>query len=176
MEGLVDVLEHRVQAGSPAVGPDEQGRRLDAPSAGQVGLHDACLAVGDEDVEPDGLVVDGDGQPVPVGLGKVVAEAAQDVDVELGEAGKEPGRVAFLALAQCDGFAAGCQEQARQLDTAGDEAGEVLVGELLADQVQRQPGGPDRRGAVQQGLRLDVAGELRPAGKDGLDPGHPRLA
>jgi len=68
------VLEDGIQTPRLVLGPDEQGRGIDAAGTRQVELHDARAALGDEDVEPDRLVVDGYRQPVLRVGGQPVAE------------------------------------------------------------------------------------------------------
>jgi hypothetical protein len=139
---------------------DEQGGGFDASGVRQVGLGDAGVVAGQEDVKADGLVVGGEVQAVAGVGGEAVAEPGDDLDVELGQVGQEAGLVVLLALAGPDGVAVGVEEQAGELRSAGEVAQEVLVGDLLTDQVQGQAGRADRAGAVEKGAGFDAGGEL----------------
>ena len=76
-----------------------------------------------------------------------------------------PGGNFLFAFACLDRVAVGVQEQAGALGATGEHLAQVLVGELLADQVEGQSHGADAAGAVEQGFGLNVGGEVRAAGE-----------
>ena len=78
----------------------------------------------------------------------------------------------FFLLPGPDCLAVRVKEQAGQIAAIGQPLPQVLVGDLLADEVERQSGRPDPASAVEQADRVYLGGELGPAGERGHDPGH----
>ena len=101
-QGLIDLLEHAEQPAGARGGADQHGRGVHAAGLGQVGLRHAGVVAGQDQVEPDRLVIDRQAQPLACAAGSRSRNRDRMSMLSLVRARQEPGRVVFFSLAGSD--------------------------------------------------------------------------
>jgi hypothetical protein len=85
-------------AAGGVVAVDQESRGVDPAGLRQVRLRDADAVIGQDDVEPDGLVVDGQPDAVTRLFRQPVTKPGQQGDVEARQRRQRAGLVLFLAF------------------------------------------------------------------------------